>query len=214
MCFVFAMTAGQPSGMLLGLFFLGWGAVVWYLRYGRCSSQDSSSRKNVSSTGAFSNNEVTCTPHKQLNCTTQLLREDHTVEQTAKTEIDLLGAEKIELSSADEHCKAMQSLIVEGFGLLEDNLIPAVTASRIADLLLKAGNKAGEVAFVQMLDKRGIEHKGDKDACLKEADRLLGSGIELMAESGLDQNSARRITDTFIKAGQEAFNYHVMKLKR
>ena len=51
MCFVFAVAAGQPSGMLLGLFFLAWGAVVWYLRYGRRRTASLASRAVIEDSG-------------------------------------------------------------------------------------------------------------------------------------------------------------------
>ena len=47
MCFLLAAAAGQPAGMLLGLIFLGWGAVVWYLRYGRDGTDSIRSAQKV-----------------------------------------------------------------------------------------------------------------------------------------------------------------------
>ena len=51
MCFVLAVAAGQPSGMLLGLFFLGWGAVAWYLRYGRRGTPSLTTRAAIEDSG-------------------------------------------------------------------------------------------------------------------------------------------------------------------
>jgi hypothetical protein len=84
MCFIFAAAAGQPSGMLLGLFFLGWGAVVWYLRYGRKSTHNTSSRQKVSSSGPSSGSKAFGTSQKQSNTALRLLREDQTYEHTPR----------------------------------------------------------------------------------------------------------------------------------
>jgi hypothetical protein len=59
-CFVLALAAGQPSGMLLGLFFLGWGTVVWYLRFGRRGTPSHASLAVTGESGYRSN------PHRKL----------------------------------------------------------------------------------------------------------------------------------------------------
>ncbi len=72
MCFLLAAVAGQPSGMLLGLFFMGWGGVAWYLKYGRAMavqnrgvSQVSEGRQNAQTTPS-------------LNTALQSLKQDRT----------------------------------------------------------------------------------------------------------------------------------------
>jgi hypothetical protein len=67
MCFILAMAAGQPSGMFLGLFFLGWGAVIWYLRYGRDNTHNTSSIQNDSASESFSGSKIFSTSQKQSN---------------------------------------------------------------------------------------------------------------------------------------------------
>jgi len=84
MCFVFAVAAGQPSGILLGLFFLGWGAAVWYLRYGRNSTHNSSSGQNVLAPGPSSGSKATSASQKQSNIALQLLQEDQTYEHSPR----------------------------------------------------------------------------------------------------------------------------------
>lgn len=84
MCFVFAAAARQPSGMLLGLFFLGWGAVVWYLKYGRGGARSIQPRQNLSTPGPPAAPGKSNPPRDQPNAALQLLREDKTFEHTAR----------------------------------------------------------------------------------------------------------------------------------
>jgi hypothetical protein len=84
MCFAFAAAAGQPSGMLLGLFFLGWGAVVWYLKYGRSEGRTIQSGLNLSAPGPSAGPNKSSPSREQPNAALQLLREDKTFEHTPR----------------------------------------------------------------------------------------------------------------------------------
>ena len=119
----------------------------------------------------------------------------------------------MKLSSPEEQYKAAQALIVEGFGILQENSVPADSAGLISDLFIKAGGRAGEAAISETLGKKGIQHELNPSECLKEADGLIGSGIELMAKSGLPEDTARKVADLFIRAGQESFNFRLAKNK-
>jgi len=84
MCFVLAMAAGQLKGMFLGLFFLGWGAVAWYLRYGKNITGNTSSRQGTLSLGSPSGTNGFITSRTQSNIALQMLREDKTYEHTPR----------------------------------------------------------------------------------------------------------------------------------
>ena len=84
MCFLFAAAAGQPSGMLLGLFFLGWGAVVWYLRYGKGRIDSIQSGQHVLAPSSSAGHGTFSPSREQSNAALQLLREDKTFEYTAR----------------------------------------------------------------------------------------------------------------------------------
>jgi hypothetical protein len=83
-CFVFAAAAGQPSGMLLGLFFLGWGAAVWYLRYGKERTTSIRSGQQVPASGSSTGDSTFSPSQGQSNAAFQRLREDKTFEYTSR----------------------------------------------------------------------------------------------------------------------------------
>ena len=84
MCFVLALAAGQPSGMLLGLFFLAWGAGVWYVKYGRGGPRSIQSGLNLSAPSPSAGPSKSSPSREQPNDALQLLREDKTYEHTAR----------------------------------------------------------------------------------------------------------------------------------
>jgi hypothetical protein len=76
MCFLFAAVAGQPSGMLMGLFFMGWGAVAWYLKYGRAVAAKNRGASQVS--GGREDAQKTAS----VNTALQSLKQDRTYDYT------------------------------------------------------------------------------------------------------------------------------------
>lgn len=76
MCFLFAAVAGQPTGALLGLFFIGWGAVVWYLKYGRAVAAENRGASQVS--GGREDAQKTAS----VNAALQSLKQDRTYDYT------------------------------------------------------------------------------------------------------------------------------------
>ena len=84
MCFLFAAAAGQPRGMLLGLFFVGWGAVVWYLRYGKGRTIHTRSGQDASAPGSSVGHGTFSSSREQPNVALQLLRGDRTFEHTGR----------------------------------------------------------------------------------------------------------------------------------
>jgi hypothetical protein len=76
LCFLLSAAAGQPSGMMLGLFFLGWGAVVWYLKYGRTMVKGEPVGSNAPLRRAI------VAEVAPVNTALQLLKQDQTYEHT------------------------------------------------------------------------------------------------------------------------------------
>ena len=70
--------------MLLGLFFLGWGAVVWYLKYGRGEARGIRPGQSLSALGPSDGPSKSNPSREQSNDALQLLREDKTYEHTPR----------------------------------------------------------------------------------------------------------------------------------
>jgi len=105
-CFLLAAAAGQPRGMLLGLFFLGWGSVVWYLRYGKERAISKQLGQEISAPILLGGHGEFDPSRAHPNAALHLLRGDRTFEYTARMVKAIPGlARQLEARAREEAAK-------------------------------------------------------------------------------------------------------------
>jgi len=203
MCFIFAAANGQSSGMLLGLFFLGWGAVVWYLRYGR--------EKNTSiQSGQLVSTPRSSTAGRYASCDLKdvpSLKHEEPKQPTQDSE--KVGVPPPSASTTSEE-KAEKATLAAS-EILQRNSVPIEQAVRIVEALLKAGEDGALANIAKMAEERSMPLDKDSRTYLDEANQRIGFGIEQLAASGVSQQDARSIAQLLIYAGEENFHSKVSK---
>jgi hypothetical protein len=200
MCFIFAAAAGQSSGMLLGLFFLGWGAVVWYLRYGREKTTNSQS-------GQLASTPSTSTAGRYASC--DLKEVPNLKQEEPKQDCEKVSVPPPSAPTTSEE-KAEKATLAAS-EILQRNSVPIEQAVRIVEALLKAGEDGALAKLAKMAEERSMPFDKDSRTYLDEANQRIGFGIEQLAASGVSQQDARSVAQLLIYAGEENFHSKVSK---